>query len=150
MIVLPLSRGSCRIKLSNKHAMVPRLKMVPDWCRSKCGARLGMPTRSTPPDLGLGSGAASLNFKPSNSAGTAAAWLQREDSPQAPATRVAPPPLRTSRRVHHVRGNCAPLIKFLLHLFGTEHGVVQSGVAHDLSNQTVSNLTTSYTPKYPA
>src|SRR5438552_926661 len=81
-----------------------------------------MPTRSTPPGLGLGSAAASLNFEPSNSVGTAAARLQRGDNPQAPAARAAPP-LRTSRRVHHGRGNCASLIKFLLSPFGTGDGV---------------------------
>jgi hypothetical protein len=30
MIVLPLSRGSWRISVSNMHAMLPRLKIVPD------------------------------------------------------------------------------------------------------------------------
>ena len=73
MMVLPLLRGSRRIRLSNIGAMAPRLLNVPDWCRSKCGGRLVRPMRSTPPYLGFGSGAASWNFEPSNSSGTSAA-----------------------------------------------------------------------------
>src|SRR5215472_5965006 len=42
MMVLPPSRGSCRIRLSNMHPIAPRLKKVPDWWRSKCGGRTGI------------------------------------------------------------------------------------------------------------
>ena len=41
-MVLPLSRGSRRIRLSNMQPWVPRLLTVPDWCTSKCGGRLVM------------------------------------------------------------------------------------------------------------
>ena len=65
MMVLPLSRGSCRIRLSNMQPWVPMLPTVPDCWKSKCGGRFRMPTRSTPPRFGFGSGAASWNFEPS-------------------------------------------------------------------------------------
>src|SRR6266566_989046 len=114
---------------------------------SKCGGRLGMPIRSTPPDLALGSGALSLNVAPSYLSGIGSASAGPKDNPQAPVARAAP--LRTSRRVRHShgRGNCTSLIKFLMRPFGTGHGVSESGSIHDLSNQIVSSLTTSYTPK---
>jgi hypothetical protein len=37
MIVLPLSRGSRRTRLSNMQPWLPRLLIVPDWWKSKCG-----------------------------------------------------------------------------------------------------------------
>ena len=78
MMVLPLSRGSCRIRLSNMQPWVPILPTVPDCCMSKCGGRFRMPTRSTPPRFGFGSGAASWNFEPSNSLGiSASVWAGR-------------------------------------------------------------------------
>ena len=49
---------------------LPRLLIVPDWWKSKCGGRKVMAYFSTPPDLALGSGALSWNFEPSNSLGT--------------------------------------------------------------------------------
>ena len=82
MIVLPPSRGSRRIRLSNMTPCEPRLLIVPDWCTSKCGGRIVMPTRSVPPRFGFGSGAASWNFEPSNSIGTRAA------QPETPAHRI--------------------------------------------------------------
>ena len=68
---------------------LPRLLMVPDWWKSKCGGRLVMPYFSTPPDFALGSAALSWNFEPSYSMGTpcAQAWNGR---PNAPAPLIAP------------------------------------------------------------
>src|SRR5262249_19557917 len=78
---------------------------------SKCGGRLVMPTRSTPPDLGFGSGALSLKLVPSNLSGISAAQPRLPDIPYAPVITAAPLPLRKSRRVHHGR---ASLILFFL------------------------------------
>jgi hypothetical protein len=48
---------------------------------NRLGAIVGMPWRSTPPDLALGSGALSLNAEPSNFSGTGAAMAKEGDSP---------------------------------------------------------------------
>jgi hypothetical protein len=54
-------------------AWLPRLLIVPDWWKSKCGGREVMAYFRTPPDFGLGSGALSWNLLPSNSLGTPSA-----------------------------------------------------------------------------
>src|SRR6516165_7606549 len=49
---------------------LPAMRQIRD---NRLGAIVGMPWRSTPPDLALGSGALSLNAEPSNFSGTGAA-----------------------------------------------------------------------------
>ena len=89
---------------------LPRLLMVPDWWKSKCGGRMVMPYFSTPPDFGLGSGAASWNFDPSNSIGTpcALAFHGKADSVAAAAA-----PATNSRRFTPGRLDLDLLIFFL-------------------------------------
>jgi hypothetical protein len=90
MMVLPESRGSRRTRLSNMQPWLPRLLIVPDWWKSKCGGRMVMPYFRTPPDLGLGSGALSWNFEPSNSMGTPCARAG-QGMPNAAAPSAADP-----------------------------------------------------------
>src|SRR5215471_2199265 len=86
---------------------VPMLPTVPDCWKSKCGGRFRMPTRSTPPRFGFGSGAASWNLEPSNSFGMSArVWAGR--SPYAAAIAAALPwrkPRRPQRRVSSFIGS---------------------------------------------
>src|SRR5882724_166729 len=65
--------------------------------------------RSTPPDLALGSGALSLNPRPSNLSGISVASPRPDERLYAPATTAAPL-LRKSRRVHHGWVKCGLLI----------------------------------------
>src|ERR1700730_4144140 len=106
-------------------AAAPRRKMVPAWWISKCGARNGMPWRSTPPDLALGSGALSLNAEPSNGFGTGAAMAKEGDSPYAPAA-AATLLFKNSRRLHQGRTLYGPVMTFSpLVLFSSEHAAVK-------------------------
>src|SRR6478672_12005343 len=124
MIVLAPSFGSCRIRLSYMQAAAPRTKMVPAWWISKCGARSGMPWRSTPPDLALGSGALSLKAEPSNFSGSGAAKAKEGDSPKVPAA-MAALLLKNLRRFHHgwrVFGSVMTFLPVVLFLYERHAG----------------------------
>ncbi len=92
---------------------LPRLLMVPDWWKSKCGGRMVMPYFSTPPDFGLGSGAASWNFEPSNSIGTPAAPCALAFHGKADKVAAAAAPATNSRRFTPGRLDLDSLIFFL-------------------------------------
>src|SRR5258706_11011866 len=128
MMVLPESRGSRRTRLSNMQPWLPRLLMVPDWWKSKCGGRMVMPYLSTPPFLGFGWGAASWNFEPSNSMGTPSA-MAGHGMPYRVAAAAAP--LTNSRRFTPLRLDLdsriavPPIALLAFGLLQTEHDVLR-------------------------
>src|SRR5882672_1916590 len=124
MMVLPLSRGSRRTRLSNMQPWLPRLLMVPDWCMSKCGGREVMAYFITPPGLAFGSAALSWNFEPSNSLGTP--WASACHGMPNTVAVAAAEPLTKSRRLTRERFDSRScILAFLpIGLFVTEHCVL--------------------------